>query len=147
MFSVSQAVQAPGLGRLALGPDLGRGFLAARQYPLAMRIGDKAPEQDALAPLGFHLLDGPLLLQAGPYQGRVVDRQQGREIASGSIVQPLAQCRVEVQRLRLGVQQQAGLRVVAEPGRVRQLAFTLQAQPVTQVGRVGHGRSVSRPEG
>ena len=106
-----QPVQAPGLSGLAGLAHLDAGIPAARQHPLRHRVGNKAPDQDARAILSLHRFDGPALAQAGAHQRHIVNRQQLGQRTQRALGQQALQSQVVLQQLRLGVQQQARLRV------------------------------------
>ena len=106
-----QPVQPPCARGLALLADfLGR-FAAARQHPPFGDIGDKAPDQDALAILRLHRLHGARLLQAGAHQRQMVHRQQLAHLRQRAFTKQPLQRRVALQQTRLGVEQQRRLRV------------------------------------
>jgi hypothetical protein len=101
-----QPVQAPGPRRLTSLAHFAGGIAATRQHALLTDIGNKAPDQDALAILRLDLLDGAILRQAGAYQLWMVDRQQRDQTGQAAFAEQGAQRCIELQRLRLGTQQQ-----------------------------------------
>ncbi|MCY1520295.1 hypothetical protein D9M68_550700 [compost metagenome] len=123
-----QPVQPPRPRRLPFGLDLFRGLAAARQHPALLRIGNVGPDQHAFAALGLHPFDGALLGQAGAHQGAVVHRQEAQHLGQGPLAEQRQQRGVQLQRARLGIHQQARLRVVAEQGRCAQQAVDAAEQ-------------------
>jgi len=117
-----QPIQTPGACRIPLGQDLCGRLSTAREHPVLRGVGNKGPDQDALVVFGLHPFDSPLLRQTSADQRGVIDGQKAQQLIQRAIGQQRQQGSVQLDGIRVLVQQQARLRIQAEQRRLTRQA-------------------------